>query len=74
MEQGFTTAVGLIGGGKLDGKQPHLAFVVVGQPTSSNPLKAFQQGVSGEPANCAYPLWGVRCSQCGFVELYAVDR
>jgi hypothetical protein len=71
MEMGYATAWGLIGG--RDGN-PHLIFVVPGEPTSNNPIKAFQQGLAAEKANEAYLLHGYRCPSCGLVELVAEER
>ena len=74
MEEGFTTATGLLGGGKLEGEKAQLVFVVVGVPTSLNPISAFKQGASDEAANRPFRVSGVRCSQCGFLELYGNDE
>jgi hypothetical protein len=49
-------------------------FVVPGTPTSANPVKAFAQGLSDETANQGYLFTGRRCTRCGFVELYAMER
>jgi len=70
LEQGFTTAAGLIGGEKAEGRHAQLIFVVAGTRTSFNPVKAFKQGRADEPANRRYRIFGVRCSHCGFLELY----
>jgi hypothetical protein len=74
MERGFTTAAGLIGGPKVESRVPQLIFVVPGEPTSLNPIKAFQQGASGEPEARRYFVFGSRCSACGFLELYAAGE
>ena len=71
MERGFATAAGLIGGDKIETRQPRLLFVVAGTPTSQNPIKAFQQGLSEEPSSRSYGIVGARCARCGFVEFYA---
>ena len=47
------------------------SFVGAGTPTSANPIKAFQQGMAGEPSDEAFPLTACRCPKCGFVELCA---
>ena len=72
MENGFTTAEGLIGGKKLRGQKSQLEFVVSGTPTARNPLEAFRQGTLQEPGDDSYQITGVRCSQCGFIEFYAI--
>lgn len=73
MDRGFTTAMGLMGGAGEEGKKAKLAFVTFGIPTSSNPLKAFKQGLSDEPMNQLYGIYGKRCRECGFLELFAAD-
>lgn len=73
MEAGYTTAIGLVGSNPLT-RDPKLVFVVPGQPTSGNPIKAFQQGLEGNRGNAAYLLHGHRCPNCGVVELIATDR
>jgi len=70
MERGFTTAAGLIGGAIVESRQAQLVFVVAGMSTSRNPVKAFKQGMSAEPADRRYRIFGVRCSGCGLLELY----
>jgi hypothetical protein len=72
MEDGYATALGLIEGNPPPGG-PKLVFVVPGERTSANPIKAFQQGLQGDLANQAYLLRGKRCPACGLVELVAVD-
>lgn len=74
MERGFTTAAGLIGGPKVESRTPQLIFVVPGEPTSLNPVQAFKQGASGEPADRRYFVFGTRCSACGFLELHAAGE
>jgi hypothetical protein len=71
MEVGFATAQGLIGGGTASAQQPRLLFVVAGSATSANPVEAFKQGLSGAEENRPYRVSGVRCTRCGFLELYA---
>lgn len=73
MERGFTTAAALIGGAKVERRQAQLVFVLPGTATSRNPVKAFKQGMSAEPADRPYRIFGVRCSVCGLLELYG-DR
>ena len=74
MEEGFTTAACLLGGGKFEGEAGQLIFVVVGVPTFLNPTSAFKQGVSDEPANRPYRISGVRCSKCGLLEFYGHEE
>jgi hypothetical protein len=73
MENGFATAIPLIGP-KPPPDRPRLVFVVPGNQTSWNPLKAFKQGLEGDRANEAYLLRGYRCPACGTVELIAKDK
>lgn len=73
MDPGYATAVGLIGGNPPQGS-PKLVFVRPGDLTSSNPITAFQQGLSDTRATEAYSLRGFRCSGCGAVELFANER
>ena len=72
MDIGHATAIGLVGGNPPT-DDPRLIFVVPGQPTSGNPIKAFQQGRHGEQGDAAYLLHGRRCPGCGLVELLATD-
>ena len=49
-------------------------FLIPGTKTSINPITAFQQGMSGEPGDRVFPwstILGYRCSQCGYLEMYA---
>jgi hypothetical protein len=62
MERGFTLPEAFLG--------REVLFVVPGTTTSFNPVEAFRQGTAGEPSDRRYQLVGVRCSSCGFVELY----
>jgi hypothetical protein len=51
-----------------------VGFVVPGTKTSSNPLKAFVQGLEGEPYDRIHDLsevTSIRCKNCGFLEFYA---
>lgn len=73
MELGYTTAIGLVDSMSVD-YDPRLVLVVPGEPTSMNPIKAFQQGLEEAPPNRAYQLHGYRCPKCGRVELAAIDR
>ncbi len=73
MEEGYATASGLLRDNPLSG-DPTFTFVVPGQATSVNPIKAFQQGLHGERASEAYLLRGHRCPTCGTVELFATER
>lgn len=71
MERGFTTAAGLVGGDKAERQQSQILFVVAGTRTSSNPVRAFQQGLSDEAVDRRYRLVGSRCASCGLVEFHA---
>ena len=54
---------------------PKMQFLIPGSPTPSNPIKAFQQALHGEEtADRRYDLIGMRCSDCGHLELYAGDK
>lgn len=71
MEEGFATAIGLIGPAS---RKARLLFVVPGEATSKNPLLAIQQGLHEAPKNEAYLLHGRHCTTCGVVELIATER
>lgn len=71
MLPGTTTARGLWDDRVMPRDEPSLLFIVPGTPTSPNPIKAFAQGLADEPADRALPIVGLRCSNCGFLELYA---
>jgi len=73
MQDGYATAIGLMGE-VLPPDSPRLVFVVPGETTSENLIKAFKQGLQGDPANAAYSLRGYRCPRCGSVELIALDK
>jgi len=73
MVAGVTSAVGLVGGLVHNPEKPWLKFVVLGTPTSANPIKAFGQGLEDEPGNAGFLIRGIRCGECGFLELYATD-
>jgi hypothetical protein len=47
------------------------AFIRPGVPTSSNPVRAFVQGLRDEPGEQQLPIVAFRCVKCGRVELYA---
>jgi hypothetical protein len=47
------------------------AFIRPGVPTSSNPVRAFVQGLHDEPGDQQLPIVAFRCVKCGRVELYA---
>jgi hypothetical protein len=70
MESGFTTAKGLLFGEKTERNKSQLVFYVPGTPTSCNPINAFQQGLHEEGTR-SYNIIGLRCSACGYLELYA---
>ena len=71
LEAGFTTAIGLISGARIESQESQLVFVVPGSRTSMNPLRAFQQGLTDEPSNRPFRISGFRCSNCGALDLYA---
>ncbi|MGE5609254.1 MAG: hypothetical protein ACM359_08370 [Bacillota bacterium] len=66
MEAGITTTLRGI-------EEVPLHFIVPGESTSANPVKAFMQGLAGAPSDRIYFIKGFRCSQCGFLELYASE-
>jgi hypothetical protein len=74
MEAGIATAHGLIGGPMIPKNVPRLIFTVLGAPTSWNPLTALKQGLANEPADADYWIKGLRCSGCGFLELFAEEK
>ena len=55
----------------IGSEQQSLKFVVAGIPTSWNPVQAFTQGLSREAQDRTYSVLGFRCSDCGYLELYA---
>jgi predicted nucleic-acid-binding Zn-ribbon protein len=71
MEDGFTTATASMVG--VEWEKFPLIFVVHGTPTARSPIGAFKQGTADEAPNRPYQITGVRCRQCGFLELYAND-
>jgi hypothetical protein len=50
------------------------SFVRPGTPTSPNPIKAFHQGMGGEPSAESFPVTAWRCPRCGLVELCAAKE
>ncbi len=59
--------------GTFDGTA-RLSFIVPGVKTSSNPLKAFRQGLADEREDRVFDLsamGGVLCETCGHIDLYA---
>lgn len=46
-------------------------FIIPGEPTSANPVKAFMQGMHGAKEDVPLPVTAWRCGQCGLLELYA---
>lgn len=46
-------------------------FVLPGTPISWNPITAFKQGLAEEPSDQLFPLVARRCTECGYVEMYA---
>lgn len=73
MEAGVASAIGLLFDVTFAENEPRLTFITLGVPTSKNPLKALMQGLSDDRPNHTYRITGIRCSKCGFLELYAVD-
>jgi hypothetical protein len=69
MQAGVATAQGTIGEVVAD-SVPRFVFVIPGATVSRNPIKAFKQGL----AEREFPIKGMRCSKCGFLELFAVDE
>jgi len=69
MEPGVARAIGVRN--EIGPEPGQVVFVVSGTPTSWNPIEAFGQGISDEPADRRYRLTGTRCSRCGVVEFYA---
>jgi hypothetical protein len=57
-----------------DGKPADESSVVVrklGNKVSWNPIKAFYQGMNGEPDDVDFPLLAFRCPRCARVEFFA---
>jgi len=73
MKAGYATALDLLFADSTH-NVPKLVFVVAGERTSVNPIKAFKQGLQDTAANEAFLLRGHRCSACGRVELLALDQ
>ena len=73
-ETGVATAEGLLFGAFVPPEQSRLLFVVPGVPTSANPLRAFKQGLSEEPATRAFRIEGSRCTACGSLALFATQQ
>jgi hypothetical protein len=73
MECGHTKAYRYFGDMAIGAELRDLKFVVAGIPTSWNPVQAFTQGLSREPQDRTYRVLGFRCSDCGYLELYAND-
>ena len=70
---GITTALGLIGGAVDPHNESRLVFIQKGAPTSSNPMKAFAQGLRQE-GDHMYRISASRCGSCGVVELWANEE
>lgn len=52
-----------------------IQLLIPGSPTPSNPIKAFQQGLHGEDkVDQRYTVAGMRSSECGYLELYAIEK
>jgi hypothetical protein len=60
----------LIGPDTISRHKSRLQFLVSDAPTSADPIEAFKQGLSGKHPQKMYRMEGVRCSKCGFIELY----
>lgn len=73
MKNGYLTASGFIGGA-VGSADKRLVFVVPGEETSANPLRAFEQGLHNAQTNETYILRGYRCPNCGTVELRAIEK
>jgi hypothetical protein len=73
MERGYTTAQGLFGQETVSRHKSRLMFLVSQVATSLNPIKAFQQGMSGAPKQREYHIVGARCSNCGFLEFFGEE-
>jgi hypothetical protein len=71
MQEGVTTAFGLHGSSMTSSEGSQLVFIVPGAPVSLNPIKAFAQGLADEPSDQIFRISGLRCSECGLLELYA---
>jgi len=69
MEAGVATARGLMFVDTKD--EPRLQFVLPGVPTSMNPIEAFKQGLRDEQNDRVFWIEGLRCRECGFLELFA---
>jgi hypothetical protein len=67
MEAGYATVLGVLG-------DPKIVFVVPGELTSPNPIRAFKQGLQNERQDEAYLLRGYRCPVCGAVEMIAKEK
>ena len=49
-------------------------FVIPGTKTSANPIAVFAQGLREETSEKVFPLSkiiGIRCVECGYLELFA---
>jgi hypothetical protein len=71
MERGHTKAYRYFGDTAIGAELQSLKFVVAGVPTSWNPVEAFTQGLSREPQDRTHCVLGFRCSDCGYLEMYA---
>ena len=59
----------------LEREPIQIGFLVPGTPTPVSPIKAFQQGLRGEgEPNRLYEISGMRCSECGYLEFYAITK
>jgi predicted nucleic-acid-binding Zn-ribbon protein len=69
MERGLTRVRGAF----LNESTP-VQFLISGTPAPLNPIKAFRQGLQGQgqgQGDQLYGIVGMRCSACGYLELYA---
>lgn len=73
LQDGVATAYGLVGIAGFPKDKARLIFTLPGTRTSFNPVTAFKQGLSGEPDYETFWIKGQRCSECGFLELFAKD-
>ena len=62
MERGVTR--------EIEGIRQGLRFFIPGPPAKPSFVAAFKQGLSGE-GDHLYNIVGMRCSGCGYLELYA---
>jgi hypothetical protein len=74
MVDGALSAYGLIAGLMDPKSEPRVLFTVSGTPTSANPITALKQGLADERTDASFWVKGLRCSGCGFLELFAEEQ